>query len=272
MNLSSENSKITSGGMTIIMTLLLGTILAAHIVVLNAYAQGPPPGSPASQPSPQLVSLTDRWTKWIVSIDTSLEDNPFTTTYQDDCSQLTQGNIMFLVGQTGTGDVDHGECIVSSGTSIFFPVINYVTANCIKDKQERGKPHDMNGNSICQIVLRTPAIGQPFGDPRQEANNFINQVSNLEATLDEGTVDEVPVDFVRVESPPGGFGVRVSDHNALFGDLSQDFGSFGTVSLHSVVDGYWVLLPPLSPGDHTLTFGACDPSGCQTNDYKLVVQ
>ena len=268
MNLSSENSKITLGGMTIIMALLLGTILAAHIVILNAYAQGPPPGSPASQPSPQLASLTDRWTKWILSIDTSLEPNPFTTTYQGDCSQLTQGGIMFLVGQTGEGStVDHGECIVSSGTRILFPVVNYIIADCT-DKQQPGKPP-----LICTSTLQTPALGQPFGNLRQTANNIINELSNLQAT-----VDDVPLDFVRVESPPGGFGVRVSEHNALFGDLGQFFGPFGTVSLHAVVDGYWVLLPPLSPGEHELIFGGCvlpfegAPPVCQTNLYTLVVQ
>jgi hypothetical protein len=81
-----------------------------------------------------------------------------------------------------------------------------------------------------------------------------------------------PLESVRVQSPPGGFGVRVSEHNALFGELGPIFGPFGTVSLHAVVDGYWVLLPPLPPGEHTLTFGGCSPDGCQTNLYNLVVQ
>ena len=73
----------------------------------------------------------------------------------------------------------------------------------------------------------------------------------------------------------------MSEHNAFFGELGPDgagFEPFGTVSLHAVVDGYWVLLPPLSPGEHKLTFEACTPpfggapAGCQTNLYTLVVQ
>lgn len=83
-------------------------------------------------------------------------------------------------------------------------------------------------------------------------------------------VPGVPLDFVRVESPPGGFGVRVGAHNALFGDLTSIFE--GAVSLHAVVDGYWSLLPPLSPGEHTLTFGGCSQDGCQTNTYTLAVR
>ena len=79
------------------MAFLLGTILTAHIVVLSANAQGPPPGTPGSQ-SEAACPLADRWVRWIVSIDTSFEPNPFTTVYQGDCSQLIQGNMMFLVG------------------------------------------------------------------------------------------------------------------------------------------------------------------------------
>jgi hypothetical protein len=257
---------------TFSMALLLGTVLTAHIVILNAHAQGPPPGAPASQ----LAALTDRWTRWILSIDTTLEPNPFTTTYQGDCSQLIQGKTMFLVGQTGAGStVDHGTCIVPSGTRILFPVVNFINADCTSN-QNKSKPELPDGTSLCTSNLQNPALGQPFADFRQEPNDFINKVTNLQATI-----DGVPLDSVRVQSPPGGFGVIVSEHNAFFGELGPDgagFEPFGTVSLHAVVDGYWVLLPPLSPGEHKLTFKACTPpfggapAGCQTNLYTLVVQ
>jgi hypothetical protein len=245
---------------TFSMALLLGTVLTAHIVILNAHAQGPPPGAPASQ----LAALTDRWTRWIVSIDIAREPNPFTTTYQGDCSQLIQGNTMFLVGQAGAGGtVDHGTCIVPSGTSILFPLVNYVVADCTS-KQQHGKPPH-----LCTSDKIIPAHGQPFANLTKVANDFINQVdvNTLQATIDGDSLESV-----RVQSPPGGFGVRVSEHNALFGELGPIFGPFGTVSLHAVVDGYWVLLPPLPPGEHTLTFGGCSPAGCQTNSYNLVVQ
>jgi len=55
--------------------LLLGTVLTAPVVVLTAHAQ------PSGAPSSQLTALADRWTKWILSIDTATEPNPFTRTY-----------------------------------------------------------------------------------------------------------------------------------------------------------------------------------------------
>jgi hypothetical protein len=66
-------------------------------------------------------------------------------------------------------------------------------------------------------------------------NDFTNTASSLQSTL-----DGKPIDFARVQYPPGGFGVRVTANNALFGDLTSLFE--GTVSLHAVVDGYWSLL------------------------------
>ena len=256
-------SGFPSTGTAFSMAFLLGTILTAHVVVLSANAQGPPPGTPGSQSDGRLASLADRWVRWIVSIDTSIEPNPFTTIYDRDCSQLIQGNMMFLVGQAGVGGTpEHGRCIVPSGTSIFFPVFNSIIADC-QTNQENGRPE-----GLCTFDRQTPAQGQPFASLMEQANDFTNRVTDLVAVL-----DGVPLEIVRVQSPPGGFGVRVSEHNALFGELAPFYGAFGVVSLHAVVDGYWVLLPPLTPGVHELMFGACSPDfGCQTNTWILEVQ
>ena len=179
---------------------------------------------------------------------------------------------MFLVGQPGlTGTpFDQGFCNVPSGTSIFFPVVNFIVADC-QLNQQNGRPED-----LCTFDRQTPALGQPFGGLMEQANSFINGVTELVAE-----VDRVPLEIVRVQSPPGGFGVRVSEHNALFGELGPGgagLDPFGTVSLHAITDGYWALSPPLPPGDHILFFRACvqdEASGqsvCQENTYRLVVQ
>ena len=112
--------------------------------------------------------------RWIVSIDTSVEPNPFTTVYEGDCSQLIQGNMMFLVGQPGlTGTpFDQGFCNVPSGTSIFFPVVNFIVADC-QLNQQNGRPEGPAGE-LCQFDKETPALGQPFGGLMEQANSFTN--------------------------------------------------------------------------------------------------
>jgi hypothetical protein len=148
---SETNCNLPSMKTKFCIVLLLGFVLNAPAVVLNAHAQGPPSGAPSSQ----LTSLADRWTKWILSIDTATEPNPFTHTYTADCSQLIQGNTMFLVGQTGAGgSVDHGTCLVPSGTSIFYPLINYVVADCTINTHTQNPPKQ----AVCSSSgIQTPA-------------------------------------------------------------------------------------------------------------------
>ena len=264
---SETNCNLQSMKTKFCIVLLLGTVLTAPVVVLNAHAQGPPSGAPSSG---QLTSLADRWTKLILSIDTDEEDNPFEPNqYKGDCSQLIQGKTMFLVGQpTGSvGTVDHGTCMVPSGTSIFFPLYNYVEADCIYPNTPTSKI------SLCTNV-NTPGVGGPMSREQQReiVNNFINKVdvNSLQSTLQQ-VGNAIDLQYARVQSPPGGFAVKVAANNAFFGDLTQLFT--GTASLHAVVDGYWSLLSqPLSPGaQYTLTFGGCQPAGgCQTNIWHLV--
>jgi hypothetical protein len=148
---------------------LLGTILTAYVV-----------SSANAQPDGRLASLADRWMRWIVSIDTSIEPNPFTTVCQGDYSQLIQGNMMFLVGQARTGGtVDHGTCFVPSGTSIFFPVVNYIVADCTSN-QQMDRPE-----GLCTADIQTPPLGQPFGGLMEQANNFMIGVTDVVAEIDE---------------------------------------------------------------------------------------
>ncbi len=242
----------------IIGTLLVGSILAPLTIILpraaHAQGNGPPPGAPGSQ----LASITDRWWKSIFSIDTSTQPNPFTTTYQGDCRQLLQGNVLFLVGQgSPVGSVsNHGTCIISPQTSILFPLVNGFDIDCTS-QQQQAKP-----TVPCGFNIHIPARGQPF----QELRNFPTVAEVGDATNLVASLDGIPLQFVRVQSPPGGFEANLAPHDA--------FGfNVGPVTLHGVVDGFWVLLPSMSPGRHLLTFGGCLPSiGCQTNTYTLVVQ
>jgi hypothetical protein len=257
----STNAHIRHGVMMVtIGTLLVGSILAPLTIILPLTAQAQSGGSPPGAPSSRLASLTYRWWQWLFSIDTSTQPNPFTTTYQGDCSQLMQGNTIFLVGQGPAGSVsNHGTCIISSQTSILFPVINGVDIDCTS-QQQRAKPP-----GLCTFNMHIPARGQPFQELRN--NPFVAGVSG--ATNLVASIDGVPLQSVQVQSPPGGFGVRLAPHDP--------FGfNVGPVTLHGVANGFWVLLPPLSPGQHTLTFGGCLPSslggGCQTNTYTLIVR
>jgi hypothetical protein len=194
------------------------------------------------------------------------QPNPFTTVYSGDCRQLLQGNTIFLVGQGPPGSVsNHGICNISAQTSVLFPVINGFDIDCTsKQQQSPNKPP-----GLCTFDIQTPAKGQPFKELRDIVSTdcTINPGCIDHATNLVASIDGVPLQFVRVQSPPGGFEVRLAANNPFGFNLESP------VTLHGVSDGYWVLLPSLSLGQHTLSFGGCLPTlGCQTNTYTLIVQ
>jgi hypothetical protein len=242
----------------VLATATIYTQSALPIGVAQAQAQinRPPPGAPGSQ----LASLTDRWWQLILSTDITAQPNPFTRFYTGDCSQLMQGNTLFLVGQIfGAKVVNHGTCVISPRTSVLIPLINGVDVDCQSLNQHKPK-------GVCAFPVAHPAEGQPFGPLRSLAS--VVGATNLAASL-----DGVPLQFVRVQSPPGGFEVNFAAHD-VFG-----FNIGVPIMLHGVADGFWVLLPSLPIGQHSLTFGGCLPNPtpptaflCQTNTYTLVVR
>jgi len=83
-----------------------------------------PLGAPSQA---RLAALTDGWWKWIFSVDTSRQRNPFTSFFTGDCSVLLQpGNRIFLVGTAspGGGVQNHGTCNVPAKTSVLFSILN----------------------------------------------------------------------------------------------------------------------------------------------------
>lgn len=246
----------------IILTTLLIAVAAPSIVgltavlpigIAKAQISAPPPGAPGSH----LASLTDIWWQRILSTDITTQQNPFTRVYTGDCSQLIQGNTLFLVGQIfGTSVVNHGTCTISPQTSVLIPLINAFDIDC--QSLNQSPTHA----GVCTFGVKRigGVIGQPFGPLRTLAS--VGGATNLAASL-----DGAPLQFVRVQSPPGGFEVNLAAHD-VFG-----FNVGVVVPLHGVADGFWVLLPSLPIGQHSLTFGGCLPSvGCQTNIYTLVVR
>jgi hypothetical protein len=95
------------------------------------------------------------------------------------------------------------------------------------------------------------------------AVTLINQVTDLRASLDGANI---PI----VSSYRG-----TSNMYSFAGDpsLTSVFDSCITGSQQKAVsDGYWLLLAPLSPGQHTLQFGGSLFGNAQSATYNLTVQ
>lgn len=89
---------------------------------------------------------------------------------------------------------------------------------------------------------------------RAENDAFVDSVTALYARVDGKRIPDL---FSHREATPRLFPVSIPN-GGLFGDVG---GSFDAVS-----DGYWLMLKPLSPGMHTISFGGTALEGAF--DYR----
>jgi hypothetical protein len=124
-----------------------------------------------------------------------------------------------------TGFPEH-ECGIPAGTSILFPIVNVVCDN-LED------PPFFGANETAQRIC---------------ANNLADTYDNLTVTIDGFEVKN-PEQY-RIYSPAGGFTLTAVENNPAGIPAGTGKG---------VQDGFWILLKPLKPGEHTITFsGALD--------------
>lgn len=161
-----------------------------------------------------------------------------------------RGATWFLAGVGGGGTVTR-TCSIPQGTTLFFPVINAVNVN---------SPNvcGQNGKNIPVATLRAQIA--PFIDGASKLSVKVNgkEVNNL---------------LQRVQSSV--FAVALPEDN-VFDTPCTDAG-LGNVpaGIYSpaVADGFYVDLPPLMLGKHTLSFHAenTDAGFVEDVTYKLTV-
>ena len=192
-------------------------------------ARGASGVSAASKSAPsgqgRYQTLAAKWWAWAIDE----EFTPIIETGSVDCAAGQQGKTWFLAGSFFDIGPVMRECSIPAGTKLFFPVVNAFAA---------APP----GRTACTLV--------PEPTPRQKqehlecAASLIDPFDPADLTA---TVDGEAVPLVRAAS-------------ALFPfhlDEPNVFEIPGGTYLETA-DGYWVLLEPLSPGEHIIHFAA-DP-------------
>jgi len=98
-----------------------------------------------------------------------------------------------------------------------------------------------------------------------------NDVPVAPAISFEVTLDGEPVEDLlayRAQSQPEGYTLEVPDPSFLT-DLGLDAGDRSS----AVADGYFLLLKPLSSGEHTLNLRMTNPDQSETGvNYTLIIQ
>ena len=169
------------------------------------------------------------WWSWMLSI--PAEHNPQDLQGEVDCSLRQSGPVWFLAGgDTGVPAVR--SCDVPTGTNLFFPVLNLLVYN---------NPGEALSIPEKQLLLDDFFDGRADGDGTEISGP---RPCDLFATIDGQPVARFTPN-ARIQSPP----FEIDTGDGPFGFPA------GLVDREALSGGFWVMLPRLSPGRHTLRFG-----------------
>jgi hypothetical protein len=179
-----------------------------------------------------------KWWQWAVSIPNP--NSPLNDTTGANCDVNQRGPVWFLAGTTGN-PIDQPvmrTCTIPVGTAILIPIINAEWSTA-------------EGNC-------------PIGsDLRACAKFYMDAVTFLQASIDGVPLNNLKM--FRAASP-------------LFQFTAVEGNPFGIPAgtTNSVADGFWVMLHPLRPGTHTISFGGSlvtpnNPQFSTSVEYKLTV-
>jgi hypothetical protein len=243
MNIAIKKDS-TSFAASLMSALLLATLLELGVSTLSA---GVLPSS--AKPYGHAYSeWSAAWWQWALAI--PADHNPIVDQTGEDAAVGQSGNVWFLAGNTG--GTSERAVTVPAGKALLIPVLNQIYL---------GFPCDDRNLPGCEI-------DQAF----EEANDVAGLLAFITPSMDGATVAcEVDGNAVRnlaiqrVESS-GFYSVTLGANN-VFGYPAGPY--------HPCVDvGYYVMLAPLSVGDHTLHFAAANSDGSFALDvtYQLTVK
>lgn len=226
---------------------LVLTALLVLATVGTALAGNPNPGV-IPNTTKQYEQLSAKWWQWAFSFPRA--DIPFFNTGGPvDLSAGQSGNVWFLAG-ANNGLTQPRTGVVPTGTSLFFPLANLINDYpCPSEYNFEPDP----GETLEHFLQRT---GEEFLD------YYVPDSTTLFAEI-----DGVPLTDLSTYRATSSIFKFIADPALA---LDPVFDPCITGSLQDgVALGYWLLIPPLTPGVHTLHFGA--PSMGQDITYELTV-
>jgi hypothetical protein len=174
-----------------------------------------PPGSrPFDRSFPQW---TAEWWQYVYSI--PVPDNPVLDVVGTNCMLGQHGPVWFLFGSFGSTPVRR-TCSIPEDRALLFPIINTVN-----------------------IAFPSDTIDEL----RAQIAPFIDAVNKLSVEVDGETIEGLR-DF-RIKSVP--FSIALPPNGLFPLDVCLESPPLGVCS-PTVSDGFWVMLKPLSAGEHTI--------------------
>jgi hypothetical protein len=236
--------QIASRSRMVVATALVALTLASTPALTRADGTSTPTIVPISS---RTLGMTygqwgAAWWQYVYSI--PVPTNPgFDTTGANCATGQANNPVFFLVGVFNNPATATRNCTVPANKMLFFPILNFENDN------------------FCPPI--TPRLGVP--QLLAVAKTMMDGATDLEADIDGVTVKNLS--NYRAHAP-GGFSITFPDKNVF-----QYFGCDIPAGTYApfVTDGYWLMLEPLSVGQHTIHFHGSEGSFTLDITYNLTV-
>ena len=199
---------------------------AVHPLALGTVAASPRVIPPDARPHGRTYGeWAAAWWQYVLSVPAG--QNPLLDETGADCAVGQSGHVFFLAGILNvSGTAVRTECVIPTGTMLFFPIVNTVCTN---------EPPPLTPTD----QLRPCAAG-----PIETATDLVVEI------------DGAPVGGLeRFRAQSDLFGLTLPADNLLGGQAGSchfdpDVGA--CVPYLAAADGFYLMLPPLPRGEHTL--------------------
>lgn len=225
----------------------LAAVLMAALLLIVAPTSGfassgtvIPPGDAQAQTGMTYGEWSVAW--WQYVLETPFENNPLFDETGANCNFGQSGPVFFLVSTDG-GSAVRNECSVPAGKILFIPLlaVAYLREVGTDRKSEQGLRASIKGFSESTRVLQANIDGE-----------------DVDISLDPDTTP------LRTLSPAGLFTIIAPENNIL--------GAVPGQSFDTVTDGFYLMVAPLPPGPHTITFGGTSRYFSSYVTYNLIVE
>jgi hypothetical protein len=165
------------------------------------------------------------------------------------------GKVWFLAGTFGEAGIER-DCTIPEGKALFYPLLNSVWIDC---------PPPSDDGDLTDTEVR--AIMAEFGGGGNNACRLTSTIDGADVFggfLTSNAISTLQILDVRTQSAV--FSIPLPE-NHVFGGLCAPALPSGETG-RSIAEGHWVMVPPLSPGEHELTLHGAD---CGDDPFEVGV-
>ncbi len=218
---------------------VLSVLLISLLVPKLASAKNSNPGILPPNSKPHGLSYgawSAEWTKWALAQPADV--NPLFDTTGEHCALGQAGKVWFLAGTvfdpaSTEPVIVERTCTIPTGKNLFFPILNYLWITALGDPDDKETISELLKGAFDDLLVNAA----------------------LAVTIDGKAVDYLATPSIYRVTPPDLFDAPMPLNNIFEADatICDPYGSDQFVCSPNWSDGVFLMLAPLSAGQHSIT-------------------